>query len=136
MPAASFSKGQLALCDGCVSRRNPCATQLPLAEAVPERQQGLQKHNSTFRTNSPRALACVLWAHLTPAFLWLSLNIVVSAAELVNSMLSACVCSAVHCCCQQTGSAVCRTSFVFDALNLPAVINENAVQTLLLNQDR
>jgi hypothetical protein len=25
---------------------------------------------------------------------------------------------------------------VFDALNLPAVINENAVQTLLLNQDR
>jgi hypothetical protein len=32
--------------------------------------------------------------------------------------------------------AVRRTSFVFDALNLPAVINENAVQTLLLNQDR
>lgn len=30
----------------------------------------------------------------------------------------------------------CRTSFVFDALNVPAVINENAVQTLLLNQDR
>jgi hypothetical protein len=25
---------------------------------------------------------------------------------------------------------------VFDALNVPAVINENAVQTLLLNQDR
>jgi hypothetical protein len=25
---------------------------------------------------------------------------------------------------------------VFDALNLPAVINENAIQTLLLNQDR
>lgn len=31
---------------------------------------------------------------------------------------------------------LCRTSFLFDAVNLPAVVNENAVQTLLLNQDR
>eukprot|EP00775_Hariotina_reticulata_P008887 gene8887-9065_t len=34
------------------------------------------------------------------------------------------------------GGAVNRTSFLYDSLNLPAVINEAAVQTLLANMDR
>jgi hypothetical protein len=36
------------------------------------------------------------------------------------------------CCC----SLLIRTSFLYDSLNLPAVINEAAVQTLLANMDR
>lgn len=41
-----------------------------------------------------------------------------------------------ECCPVYTCVCCCRTSFLFDNINLPAVVNENAVQTLLLNQDR